>query len=84
MKWFVITNREKKTNEVFGDDPEKRGKIHFLRNELNALPRRDKDLKVKYVGNSNDAKATKLFVDEIKNELISMAQALEKNKRSLL
>lgn len=76
MKWFAITNREKSGND-FGDETERRGKIHFLNDETTSFPAQNKDLTLKYIGPSDNAAALTTFVDEVKAELKLRAAKLK-------
>lgn len=76
MKWFVITNRVKSGNK-FGNEPEPNGKIHFLQNDLATFPRKDKDLKVKYIGDSDSKVALRNFVKQVQAELKNRAKILK-------
>ena len=76
MKWFVITNRERK-NKSFGGDPEKHGKIHFLSKERASFPRKDRDLKVDYNGHSGSPAAIQAFTTAVQDELKKRAETLK-------
>lgn len=76
MKWFVITNRVKSRTK-FRNEPEPNGKIHFLQNDLATFPRKDKDLSVKYIGDSDSKAALRDFVKQVQAELKNRAKILK-------
>ena len=76
MKWFVITNRVK-SGSKFGNEPEPNGKIHFLSNDLADFPKKNKDLKVKYIGDSDSKVALNDFVKQVQVELKGRAKILK-------
>lgn len=76
MKWFVITNRQKTGDRSFGGDPEPAGKLHFLSRE-SELPRRNRDLRVDYIGSSDDPANVRDFAAQLRLELKKKADALK-------
>ncbi len=75
MKWFVMTNRERTSKRSFGGDLESAGKLHFLSQDAK-MPRRNRDLRVDYIGNSDDTDAVRDFAKQVRKELQKRAAAL--------
>ena len=84
MKWFVVTNRDKISNSEFGEDPTWKGKIHFLSNTTDRMPRSNRQLKLNYIGDSKIKRAKKAFVDDIRKQLISMGKQLKQGAKPVL
>ncbi len=80
MKFFVVTNRERKAGHGFSNEPERHGKVHFLQKELASLPKSDRDLKLDYIGSSDSREKTRVFVEAVREELLDRKGQLERKK----